>query len=237
MKWPQPVVAIDGPASSGKGTVGMLLAERLNCPFVDTGAMYRALAVRAQELNIDLSNQDGLECLARECQFHFLKSKTKGKWGYRVVIDDRDVTEKIRIPEIDMASSRISAYPGVHAALVEKQRNLARTGGVVMEGRDIGTVVLPDAEMKFYLTASVQERAQRRYLQMKGWGRESNRSQLEHQLRQRDRADSQREVAPLYRAEDAVVVDTTNLSIEEVLAKIVAELQQKFGPEIFQGGP
>jgi cytidylate kinase len=236
MQRPQPVVTIDGPASSGKGTVGMLLAEKLHCPFVDTGAMYRALAVRAGELNIDLDDQDRLERLARECQFHFLRPESKGQWGYRMVIDDCDVTEKIRTPQIDMASSRISAYPGVHAAMVEKQRNLARAGGVVMEGRDIGTVVLPDADMKFYLTASVQERAKRRYLQMKGWGREVDKDQLEKQLRRRDQADSQREVAPLYQAEDAVVVDTTDLSIEEVLRKIVAQLQQKFGPEIFQGG-
>jgi len=237
MKYARPVVAIDGPASSGKGTVGMLLAERLKCPFVDTGAMYRALAVRARELRIDLSDQGCLERLARECQCRFLEPEIQSKWGYRIFIDDHDVTEKIRTPEIDMASSRISAYPGVHAAMVEKQRDLARAGGVVMEGRDIGTVVLPDADIKFYLIASVKERAKRRYLQMKGWGREVDRSQLENQLCRRDRADSQREVAPLYRAVDAIVVDTTNLSIEQVLQKIVAELQRTLGPKLFQGGP
>jgi len=237
MKCSRPVVAIDGPASSGKGTVGMLLAERLRCPFVDTGAMYRALAVRARELRIDLRDQGRLERLTRECQFRFLQPESQDRWGYRMFIDDRNVTEKIRTPEIDMDSSRISAYPGVHAAMVEKQRDLAKAGGVVMEGRDIGTVVLPDADVKFYLTASVKERAKRRYLQMKSWGREVDRRKLENQLRRRDRADSQREVAPLCRADDAVVVDTTNLSIEQVLQKIVAELERTLGPKLFQGGP
>lgn len=233
----QLVVAIDGPASGGKGTVGMLLAEKLSCHFVDTGAMYRALAVRAQSLGVKLSDQDGLERLARECQIHFLKPMTQGKWGYRVCIDGQDVTEEIRTPQIDMASSCISAYPGVHAVMVEKQRDLARTSEVVMEGRDIGTVVLPEADIKFYLTASVQERARRRHLQMKSWGQEVNRQQLENQLRQRDLDDSQRDVAPLCPATDAIVIDTTKLSIEQVLEEILAKLRETLGLEIRQDGP
>lgn len=232
MNRPGPVVAIDGPASSGKGTVGMLLAEKLDCLFVDTGAMYRALAVRAQKLGVDLDDAVCLERLARDSQFRFFTSQTEGKWGYRVLIDGLDVTEEIRTPQIDMASSLISAYPGVHAALVDKQRELARAGGVVMEGRDIGTVVLPDADIKFYLTASVDERAKRRYLQMKSWGRKVDKGQLKKQLRQRDRADSQRDVAPLRQAADAVLIDTTDLSIDEVLERMQAELRRKLGPEM-----
>ncbi len=237
MKRPQLVVAIDGPASSGKGTIGMLLARKLGCLFVDTGATYRALAVRAQELGISLDNQSHLEGLARRCQLRFLEAETGSQWGYRILIDGQDVTEKIRTSEIDMASSRISAYPGVHAAMVEKQRGLAQIGGVVMEGRDIGTVVLPDADVKFFLTASVQERAKRRYLQMQSWGRKADPNQLRDQLRRRDRDDSRRKVAPLRRAMDAIVVDTTDLSIQEVLQHVLAQLQQKLGSKIFQGGP
>lgn len=235
MNRPRPVVAIDGPASSGKGTIGRLLAENLGCLFVDTGAMYRALALRARKLDVNLDDQEGLERLARSSQFRFLKPKARSTWGYRVIIDGQDVTEEIRTPQIDMASSRISAYPGVHSALVDKQRELARMGGVVMEGRDIGTVVLPDADIKFYLTASVEERARRRHEQMKGWGRTANRGQLEKQLRERDRADSQRDVAPLRQAANAIVIDTTNLSIEQVLEEILVALKQKFGPEISLG--
>ncbi len=123
-----------------------------------------------------------------------------------------------------MASSRISAYPNVHASMVEKQRDLARVSGVVMEGRDIGTVVLPDADIKFYITAAVHERARRRYLQMKSWGRDVNMEQLENQMRQRDRDDSNREVSPLRQAENAIVIDTTKMSIEEVLKEILDKL-------------
>lgn len=228
----QPTVAIDGPASSGKGTIGMLLAEELGCPFVDTGAMYRALTVHAQKLGVDLGDQVRLERLAREGQFLFQKQDDQSSWAYRVFINGQDVTEEIRTPEIDMASSRISAYPGVHAAMVEKQRAMARVSGVVMEGRDIGTVVLPDADIKFYLTASVQERARRRHLQMQSWGRTVDRRQLEKQLCRRDRSDSQREVAPLSQAADAIVIDTTSLPIEEVIEEILTRLRGTLGPEI-----
>lgn len=227
----QPIVAIDGPASSGKGTIGMLLAEELGCPFVDTGAMYRALAVHAQKLGVNLSDQLRLEDLARESQFLFQKQDGQSRWAYRVFIDGQDVTEEIRTPEIDMASSLISAYSGVHAAMVKKQRAMARASGVVMEGRDIGTVVLPDADIKFYLTASVQERARRRHLQMQSWGRTVDRGQLEEQLRRRDRSDSLRKVAPLSQAADAIVIDTTNLSIEKVLEEILNKLRGTLGPE------
>lgn len=229
MSHARPVVAIDGPGSSGKGTVGVLLAEKLDSLFVDTGAMYRALAVRALRLGEDLEDQDRLATLARRCRIRFDKPQAGDAWGYRVIIDDHDVTEEIRTPAIDMASSRISAYSQVHAIMVEKQRHLAREGGVIMEGRDIGTVVLPDADIKFFLTASAQVRAQRRHLQMKNWGRELDRHQLEEQLRQRDAADSQREVAPLRQAPDAIVVDTTDLSIAQVLETMLIHLQKKLG--------
>ena len=218
------IVAIDGPASSGKGTVGMLLAETLGCLFVDTGAMYRALAVLAKQNGVHVEDQNGLGCLAQECQIRFLKTDSQDKWGYRVLIDEQDVTEEIRTPQIDMASSQISAYPNVHASMVEKQRGLASVNGVVMEGRDIGTVVLPDADVKFYITAAVHERAKRRYLQMKSWGGDVNMEQLESQMLQRDRDDSHREVAPLRQAENAIVIDTTKLSIEEVLKEVLDKL-------------
>jgi cytidylate kinase len=227
----QPVVAIDGPGSGGKGTVGTLLAKKLGCLFVDTGAMYRALTVRALQQQIDLEDQDRLGRLARECRVVFRGSGEGDKWAYRIDIDGSDVTEQIRTPQIDMASSKISAYADVHQAMVEKQRQLAQESGVVMEGRDIGTVVLPGADIKFYLTASVEERARRRYLQMKSWGREVDRDELEDMLRKRDRDDSSREVAPLCQAEDAIVIDTTELTVEQVLEEMLARMKQKLGPE------
>jgi cytidylate kinase len=194
--------------------------------------MYRALAVHAQKLGVDMGDQVHLESLAREGQFLFQKQDNQSRWAYRLFINGQDVTEEIRTPEIDMASSRISAYQGVHAAMVEKQRAMAQVSGVVMEGRDIGTVVLPDADIKFYLTASVQERARRRHLQMQSWGRTVDRRQLEKQLRRRDRSDSLREVAPLSQAADAIVIDTTNLPIEEVLEEILTKLRGTLGLEI-----
>jgi cytidylate kinase len=223
------VVAIDGPGSSGKGTLGILLADMLNCLFVDTGAMYRALAVQALEQGIDLEDKECLGTLAERSEIRFIKSSPGDTWPYRIHIDDLDVTDKIRTPSIDMTSSRISAYPQVHDIMVRKQRLMAQEGGVVMEGRDIGTVVLPDADMKFFLTASTQERARRRHLQMQNWGRSVDLDHLEQQLSQRDRADSQRKVAPLRRAEDAIVIDTTDLSIAQALEEMLGHLSRRLG--------
>ena len=224
MKKSSLVVAIDGPGSSGKGTLGKLLAEKLGCTFIDTGAMYRALAVEALRRGLSPQDEQPLEQLARRSEIRFSRSPEGDTWPSRITIDDRDVTEQIRTPRIDMASSRISAYPVVHRIMVEKQQELAREGGVVMEGRDIGTVVLPDADVKFFLTASAKERARRRYRQMQGWGRETDLEKLEEQLSRRDKNDSRRQVAPLRRAEDAVVIDTTELSIEQVLERMLQHL-------------
>lgn len=202
----------------------MLLAEKLGCTFVDTGAMYRALAVEALRRGLSPDEERPLEELAKESEIRFLQSPEGNSWPYRITIGGRDVTDQIRTPRIDMASSRISAYPVVHQIMVRKQQDLARQGGVVMEGRDIGTVVLPDADVKFFLTASVEERARRRHRQMQGWGRQIDLRQLEEQLSRRDDNDSQRQVAPLRRAEDAVVIDTTELSIEQVLDRMLQHL-------------
>jgi cytidylate kinase len=218
------VVAIDGPGSSGKGTLGMLLAEKLGSTFVDTGAMYRALAVHALHRGLSIDDEERWGNLTQRSRIRFAKSPVGDQWPYRVFIDDRDVTDEIRTSRIDMASSRISAYRHVHEIMVQKQRDMARQGGVVMEGRDIGTVVLPDADVKFFLTASVQERARRRFRQMQSWGRKVDLQQLEEQLSRRDQNDSQRQVAPLRRAEDAVIIDTTELSIEQALEQMLRHL-------------
>lgn len=204
----------------------MLLAEKLGCTFVDTGAMYRALAVQALQLGLSLEDEKRLGELARNSEIRFVQSPEENTWPYRITIDDRDVTAEIRTTRIDMASSRISAYRHVHAIMVQKQRDMARQGGVVMEGRDIGTVVLPDADVKFFLTASVRERARRRYRQMQGWGRQADLEKLEEQLSRRDQNDSQRRVAPLRRAEDAVIIDTTELSIEQTLEQMLAQFSR-----------
>ena len=204
----------------------MLLAGKLGCTFVDTGAMYRALAVQALQLGLSLEDEKRLGELARNSEIRFVQSPEENTWPYRITIDDRDVTAEIRTTRIDMASSRISAYRHVHAIMVQKQRDMARQGGVVMEGRDIGTVVLPDADVKFFLTASVRERARRRYRQMQGWGRQADLEKLEEQLSRRDQNDSQRRVAPLRRAEDAVIIDTTELSIEQTLEQMLAQFSR-----------
>lgn len=210
-------IAIDGPAAGGKGTVALQLAEALGYLYVDTGAMYRAVALWALRKGIDLDDEENLGKVAQEVEVQFVREEEDGRVHYRVLVNGEDVTTAIRQPEVERGSSLVARFPSVRQVLVEKQRALAANGGVVMEGRDITTVVLPDAEVKLFVTASRAERARRRYEQHRQQGRAVDLAALEADLAERDYRDSHRQVAPLRIPKDAIVIDTTGLSVEETV--------------------
>lgn len=207
------IIAIDGPSGVGKGTVARRVADALGFRHIDTGAMYRALAWRAIEDAVSFDDAGALTALAE--RLAIVAS------GPSVLVDGVEVSGRIRTPEIDQGASRVAGVPGVRAALVAQQRRLGAAGGVVMEGRDIGTVVFPDAAVKIYLDASPEERARRR---VHDAGRRETRDagQIASELAERDRADSTRAASPLAAAADAHVIDTTPLSIDEVVARVLA---------------
>ena len=211
------VVAIDGPAGAGKSTVARLVAERVGFVYVDTGAMYRALAFAALSRGTDLKDGQALEQVAREVSI--------SADGSNVKVDGRDVSDEIRTHAVSEAVSVVAAHPEVRAALVELQRSAAAGADCVIEGRDIGSAVFPDAEVKVYLTASPAERASRRWEQM-GSPASPTVDEVEAAIAERDRADSQRETSPLVRPDDATVIDTSGLSVTEVVSAIAALVQR-----------
>ncbi len=222
------IVAIDGPAGSGKSTVAKQVARMLGFHYLDTGAMYRCIAWYALEYGVALDDVSGLERIALEQQIVFSHSEGD-PMPTGVSVGGHDVTSEIRTPRIDKAVSPVSAVPEVRHALVLKQREIAQTQDIVMEGRDIGTVVFPNAEVKVFLTASPEERARRRALQNKerGFG-EMDEAAILQAIIARDEADSTRAVSPLKPAEDARMLDTTDMSIDEVcetIARFVQELK------------
>lgn len=214
-------IAIDGPGASGKSTTGQLVARRLGYLYFDTGAMYRALTWAALEMGLDISDEEAITALAEKLEIEVVASTVEDGRQYTVYADGKDVTWQIRSPEVDAHVSPVSAYPGVRAALTEQQRRIGQRGKVVMVGRDIGTVVMPGADLKIYLTASLEERARRRYKEMLERGEKSSYEEVLALMRQRDEIDSGRKVAPLRAAPDAVIIDTENLSIPQVLAKVL----------------
>jgi cytidylate kinase len=216
-------IAIDGPAASGKSTIGGLLAERLGYLYLDTGAMYRAVTWAVLDKGVEISDEEALSALARAVDIEIARPTENDGRQYTVLADGEDVTWQIRDPEVDRHVSAVSAYAGVRKALTEQQRRIAEHGRVVMVGRDIGTVVIPNADLKIYLDASPEVRARRRYLEILERGEEADYESILHDMRRRDSIDSQRQVAPLRAADDAVRVDTDNLSIAEVL-RVVEEL-------------
>ena len=216
-------IAIDGPAASGKSTIGGLLSERLGYLYLDTGAMYRAVTWVALERGLDIGDEEALSALARSLEIEITRPGVNDGRQYTVLADGDDVTWEIRGPDVDRHVSPVSACAGVRRALTEQQRRIAQRGRVVMVGRDIGTVVIPDADLKIYLDASPEVRARRRFLELVERGEEADYDEMLSDMVRRDRIDSQREVAPLKAAQDAIVVDTDNLSIGEVL-DVIEEL-------------
>ncbi|OJG82553.1 cytidylate kinase [Enterococcus pallens] len=216
-------IAIDGPASSGKSTVAKLLAKEFHFIYVDTGAMYRAVTYLAIQHKVPFDQEDCLVQLIKKYPISFEQTGN----GQLVFVNSQDVTEAIRQADVTSAVSEVSAHGKVREQLVRIQQELAQSGGVVMDGRDIGTTVLPDAEVKIFLVASVEERAQRRYKENLSKGMKADFDSIKEAIAQRDYLDSHRTVSPLVQAEDAVKIDTTGLTIDQVVAKIQAVILAK----------
>jgi cytidylate kinase len=210
-------VAIDGPAGSGKSTVSREVARRLGYAYVDTGAMYRAVALLGMRAGLAKPNREGFIAQAASARMEFRLSDA----GQRFFVNGEDFTDAVRDPEVGALSSPVSAIPEVRAHLTAGQRRMAEGGGVVMEGRDIGTVVCPDAEAKVFVTATPRERARRRYLELQAKGEEVTEEEVLAEIAERDRRDSTRDVAPLKRADDAVELITDEMSIDQVVQRIV----------------
>lgn len=214
-----PVIAIDGPGGAGKGTVSRLLAQRLGYTLLESGALYRALALAALQRGISLDNTAGLSGLAAELNVTFTSDAHNQA---RTVLYGRDVTDALSSEACGSAASRLASIPAVRAALLSRQRDFRRSPGLVAEGRDMGTVVFPDAKPKIFLTASLEERARRRYKQLMEQGFSANLNILLKELAERDERDVKRAVAPLIPAQDAVVIDSTGHGIDEVLASVLS---------------
>lgn len=210
------VIAIDGPAGAGKSTVAKIVAEKLGYIYIDTGAMYRGVAWKTLQQSPEATD-DAILHAVRDIDVRLACTEN----GTRVTVDGTDVTRDIRTPEVTHIVSRVAALGPVREKMVELQRVMAADGAVVMDGRDIGTNVLPNADVKIFLTASVEERARRRYDEMKEKGYAVDYDELKKEIADRDKQDSEREISPLRQAEDAILLDTTALSIDAVVARIM----------------
>lgn len=216
-------VAIDGPAGSGKSTIAKALARDYKILYLDTGAMYRACALKALETGTDIKSERAVENLLRA-----LSLEVKYEDGtQKTILDGKDVSDKIRAPEISMAASTVSRYPFVRLKMAEKQREIASGMSCVLDGRDIGTFVLPSADFKFFLTASPDVRAERRKKELEEKGYTVDFAQLKDEIIARDNQDMNREIAPLKQAEDAILIDTSDMTIDEVLLAIKNKIQEK----------
>ena len=223
------IIAIDGPSGAGKSTLSKLLATRLGYVNIDTGAMYRSVALAAHRRSIDPADAAALAGLCAGLRIEFIRHAG----GERVLLDGEDVSAAIRTPEVSLLTSKLSACPAVREAMVRLQREMGARGGVVLEGRDIGSVVFPQAEVKFFLVATARERGRRRFEELRAKGLEVDLEQTIAEVEARDAADTAREHAPLLQAPDAIPIDTTAMSIDEVLTemlKVVEERREARGP-------
>ncbi len=221
-KTPPSIIAIDGPAASGKSTLGLKIAEALGYLFFDTGVMYRAVTWIALDHDIDVNDETKITALAEETPIDVAPASKSDGRVCDVLVAGRDITWETRLPAVDANVSVVSAYPGVREALSRQQRRIGQRGRVVMVGRDIGTVVLPEADLKIYLDASAQERARRRFREMTARGANVNFEDILAKVIERDRIDSTRDVAPLKAAADAVVVNSEKMNVEEVFERVLA---------------
>jgi len=215
------IIAIDGPAASGKSTLGLKLATELDYLFFDTGVMYRAITWIALDHDIDVMNEEAVTALAEESPIDVAPASKSDGRACDVLVAGKDITWELRLPEVDANVSVVSAYAGVRAALSQQQRRIGKRGKVVMVGRDIGTVVLPEADVKIYLDASAEERAKRRFDEMSARGANVDYDNILAKVIERDRIDSTRDVAPLKAADDAIVVDSDKMNVDEVFDRVL----------------
>ncbi len=218
------IIAIDGPAASGKSTIAREVAKKLNYSFVSTGAMYRAVTYRVLKEKTGAYNEDALAEIAKKFEVNF-KRDADNRYGERVFIDGEDVTEHLFSPEVDSTVSLVARNPKVRKTLVRQQRELSKKGNVVMEGRDIGTVVLPEADYKIFLTASARERALRRKIDLEKKGYQLDEERLKREIVNRDKIDSTRKHSPLAKAGGAFLIDTTNKTIDQVVDLVMEIIQ------------
>jgi cytidylate kinase len=221
------MITIDGPAASGKTTLGKGLAEACSYLFFDTGVMYRAVTWAALQRGVPIADEAAITALAETAQIDVRPPSIEDGRPNDVLLDGEDITWEIRNPSVDANVSPVSVYPGVRRALTLQQRRIGLRGRVVMVGRDIGTVVLPEADLKIYLDASAEERARRRYIERKSRGEAADLDEILAGVCERDRIDSTRAVAPLRAAEDAIIIDSNNLNADQVLEKVISYVFQE----------
>lgn len=214
-------IAIDGPAGAGKSTVARNLAKELGFVYIDTGAMYRALTWKALQMGLDTGNEEELHRLASSIKIHFEQNSKEQK----VLCDGEDVTVAIRLPEVNAAVSAVASYPTVRETMVKQQQNMANSISVVMDGRDIGECVLPDAEYKFFVTASIEERAQRRTLELADSGFSIDYDTILREITERDKNDSERKTGALKILPESIIIDSSKMSVDQVLQKMLAIIQ------------
>jgi CMP/dCMP kinase len=218
----QQIITIDGPAGAGKSTISRILAKKMGFFYLDTGAMYRAVALQAKRKNIDFSDGEGLKTLCCDLDLRFVTDNDNSK----IYIGGDDITDAIRVPEMDMLASSVSAVKEVRESMTTLQQKMGKNGGLVAEGRDMGTVVFPDAGFKFFITATVEERAQRRYKERIEKKESVLLKEVESELRKRDEQDTMRSIAPLRPADDANIVDTSMMNIDQVIDEIVLKIEK-----------